>query len=56
MGIINNDLMHYLDMWNLDGKPCLLVVKNGNITGTIIGHANGIFSTVYNYFNNLFIN
>ena len=29
-GIISDELMHSLDMWNLDDEPCLLVVKNGN--------------------------
>ncbi|KAF8799280.1 hypothetical protein BYT27DRAFT_7221909 [Phlegmacium glaucopus] len=57
MGIITNDLMCDPDMWDLDGEPCLLVVKNGNATGTTIGRANGIFSIVRDYhFNDMSIN
>ena len=38
------------DMWDVDGEPCLLVVKNGNASGTTIGRANGVFSVVRHYF------
>jgi hypothetical protein len=51
MGTISDDLMRHPDMWDLDGKPCLMVIKHGNATGTTIGHANGVFSIVRNYFN-----
>lgn len=34
------------DMWDMDGEPCLLVVKNGSATGTTLGRANGVFSIV----------
>jgi hypothetical protein len=56
MGTITDDLMHNPDMWDSDGEPCLLVVKNGNATGTTIGRANGIFSIVRDYFNDMSIN
>jgi hypothetical protein len=44
------------DMWDSDGEPCLLVVKNGNATNTTIGRANGIFSIVRDYFQDMAIN
>ncbi|ETW86640.1 hypothetical protein HETIRDRAFT_447336 [Heterobasidion irregulare TC 32-1] len=50
-GAIGDDLMRHPDMWNLDGEPCLLVVKNGNAAGATIGRANGVFSIVRDYFN-----
>ena len=50
MGTITEDLMRKPDMWDSDGNPCLLVVKNGNATGTTIGRANGVFSIVRDYF------
>jgi len=56
MRIISDDLMHHPDMWDSDGELCLLVVKNGNATGTTIGRANGIFSIVRDYFNDPSIN
>jgi hypothetical protein len=31
------------DMWDLEGKPCLLVAKRVSATGIIVGRANGIF-------------
>ena len=56
MGTITDDLMRNPDMWDEDGKPCLLVVKRGSATGTTIGRANGPFSIVRNYFNDMSIN
>lgn len=55
MGIITDDLMRTPDMWDVDGEPCLLVVKSGNATNTTIGRANGIFSIVRDYFQDLSI-
>ena len=43
-------------MWDLDGEPCLLVVKSGNATDTTIGRANGVFSIVRDYFQDMSIN
>jgi len=40
------------DMWDPNGKPCL-VVKSGNATGTTIGRANGVFSIIRDYFNGM---
>ena len=56
MGTITDDLMRNPDMWDSSGEPCLLVVKSGNATGTTIGRANGIFSIVRDYFNDMSIN
>jgi hypothetical protein len=53
---ITDELMHNPDMWDLDGEPCLLVVKTGNATRTTIGRANGIFSIVRDYFNDISFN
>ncbi|EIW75088.1 hypothetical protein CONPUDRAFT_66084, partial [Coniophora puteana RWD-64-598 SS2] len=53
VGIITNELMRNPDMWDSDGEPCLLVVKNGNATGTTLGRANGVFSIVRDYFNDM---
>jgi hypothetical protein len=53
---ISNELMRNPDMWDKDGEPCLLVVKNGNATGTTIGRANGVFSVVRDYFHDMSIN
>ena len=55
-GIITDNLMRAPDMWDLDGEPCLLVTKRGNATGTTLGRANGIFSIVRDYFNDMSIN
>ena len=52
MGIITDDLMRNPNLWDPDGEPCLLVVKNGNAPGTTIGSANGVFSIVRGYFSN----
>ncbi|TFK55382.1 hypothetical protein OE88DRAFT_1709888 [Heliocybe sulcata] len=49
-GSISDGVMRAPDMWDLDGNPCLLVVKNGSATGTTIGRANGVFSIVRDYF------
>jgi hypothetical protein len=56
MGTITDDLMRKPDMWDSNGEPCLLVVKNGNATGTTIGRANGVFSIVRDYFNDMSVN
>ncbi|KAF9229800.1 hypothetical protein BS17DRAFT_799244 [Gyrodon lividus] len=56
MGIISDDWMRHPDMWDLDGELCLLVFKNDNATGTTIGHANGVFSIVRDYFNDVTVN
>jgi hypothetical protein len=48
--------MHNPDMWDSDGEPRLLVIKSGNATGTTIGRANGIFSIVRDYSNDMSIN
>ena len=56
MGTITDDLTRNPDMWDSSGEPCLLVVKSGNATGTTIGCANGIFSIVRDYFNDMSIN
>jgi len=56
MGIITEDLMRHPDMWDLESELCLLVVKNGNATGTTIGRANGVFSIVRDYFNDMSVN
>ncbi|KAI6008150.1 hypothetical protein F5J12DRAFT_767781 [Pisolithus orientalis] len=48
-GTITDELMRAPDMWDADGKPCLLVVKNGNATGITIGRATGVFSIVREY-------
>ena len=56
MGTITGDLMHNPDTWDSNGEPCLLFVKNGNATGTTTGRANGIFSIVRDYFNDMSIN
>ena len=55
IGTITDDLMRNPDMWDSDGEPCLLVVKNGNATGTTIGRANGVFSIVRDYSNDMSI-
>lgn len=39
-------------MRDADGEPCLIVIKNGCTTGTIIGRATGIKSFVRQYFLN----
>ena len=44
------------DMWDLDGEPCSLVIKSGNATNTTIGRANGVFSIVRDYFQDMSIN
>ncbi len=55
-GTITDDLMRTPDMWDSDGEPCLLVVKSGNATNTTIGRANGVFSIVRDYFQDMAIN
>ena len=56
VGTITDELMRTPDMWDSDGKPCLLVVKNGNATGTTLGRANGVFSVVRDYFTDMSVN
>ena len=56
MGTITGDLMRNPDTWDSNGEPCLLFVENGNATGTTIGRANGIFSIVRDYFNDMSVN
>ncbi|KAH8914289.1 hypothetical protein BT69DRAFT_1105728 [Atractiella rhizophila] len=56
VGTITDELMVWPDMWDCDGEPCLLVVKNANATGTTLGRANGVFSIVRDYFNDMSIN
>lgn len=55
MGTISDIVMRKPDMWDSDGEPCLLLVKNGNATGTTIGRATGIRSVVrkYEYFKDM---
>ncbi|KAK0491980.1 hypothetical protein EDD18DRAFT_1311037 [Armillaria luteobubalina] len=55
VGTITDDLMRTPDMWDLDGERCLLVVKCGNATNTTIGRANGVFSIVRDYFQDMSI-
>ncbi|KAG7439988.1 uncharacterized protein BT62DRAFT_924364 [Guyanagaster necrorhizus] len=50
MGIIPDNALRTPNMWDSDGEPCLLVIKNGNATNTTIGRANGVFSIVREYF------
>ncbi|KAI9439642.1 hypothetical protein H4582DRAFT_2119419 [Lactarius indigo] len=54
-GTITDGLMCTPDMWDLDGEPCLLVIKSGNTTNTTIGRANGVFSIVRDYFQDMSI-
>ena len=56
VGTITDELMRNPDMWDGDGEPCLLVVKGGNVTETIIGRANGVFSIFCDYFNDMSVN
>ncbi|KAI0029419.1 hypothetical protein K488DRAFT_72980 [Vararia minispora EC-137] len=56
MDTITDELMCSPDMWDSDGEPCLLVVKSGNATDTTLGRANGVFSIVRDYFNDMSIN
>ena len=56
MGTITDELMRHPDMWDSNGDLCLLVIKSGNATGTTIDHANGVFSIVRDYFNDMSIN
>ncbi|KZT19676.1 hypothetical protein NEOLEDRAFT_1232745, partial [Neolentinus lepideus HHB14362 ss-1] len=45
-GMISRELMRRPDMLDHDNEPCLIVIKNGNATGVIIGRATGLFSFV----------
>src|SRR5579863_7991106 len=54
-GIVSDELMRNPDMFDDDGEPCPLVVKNGNATGITIGRANGVFSIVRNHFQDMSI-
>jgi hypothetical protein len=40
----------------MDSELCLLVVKSGGATDTTIGHANGVFSIVREYFTDMSVN
>ncbi len=55
VGILTDDLMCTPDNLDSDGEPCLLVVKNGNATGTTLGRANGVFSIVRDYYHDMSI-
>ncbi|KAF9007706.1 hypothetical protein BDZ89DRAFT_997164 [Hymenopellis radicata] len=55
VGTVTDDLMRDPDMWDSDGKPCLLVIKSGNATGLTIGRANGVFSIVRDYYHDMSI-
>ncbi|TFY55342.1 hypothetical protein EVG20_g9355 [Dentipellis fragilis] len=48
-GTVSNDLMRNPDMCDLEGGPCMLVVKSGNASGVTIGRANGVLSIVRDY-------
>jgi hypothetical protein len=56
IGTITDELMRNPDMWDLDGEPCLLVVKSGNPINTTLGRANGVFSIVRDYFYDMSVN
>ena len=47
---ITDQQMRHPDMFDVNHKPCLLVVKSDNTTGTTIGCANGVFSIVREYY------
>jgi hypothetical protein len=49
-GVITEDELRRPQMYDVDGKPCLTVIKNGCTTGTTIGRATGIKSFVREYF------
>ena len=44
---MSDNLMRKPDMWNSEGEQCLLVVKNGNTSGTTLGRANGTLSFIH---------
>ncbi|CAL1705516.1 unnamed protein product, partial [Somion occarium] len=50
--IIPENFLHHPDMLDIDGEPCLLVIKRGLTTKTTIGRATGIFSYIREYFPN----
>ncbi|KAF8588036.1 hypothetical protein K439DRAFT_1613794 [Ramaria rubella] len=50
--LIQEDHMHNPDVLDINGEPCLFVIKNGNTTGVTIGRATGIFSFVRQYLDN----
>ncbi|KAF8879528.1 hypothetical protein CPB84DRAFT_292048 [Gymnopilus junonius] len=54
-GPLPPSLMHAPDTLDSADSPCLLVVKNGTATGTTLGRANGPFSIVRDYFNDMSI-
>ncbi|KAF9649940.1 hypothetical protein BDM02DRAFT_3128052 [Thelephora ganbajun] len=56
IGTITDELMRTPDMWDSDGELCLLVVKSGSATDTTLGRANGVFSIVRDYFNDMSVN
>jgi hypothetical protein len=56
IGTISDELMRTPDLRDSDGDPCLLVVKSGSATDTTLGHANGVFSVVRDYFTDMSVN
>ncbi|KAF9460413.1 hypothetical protein BDZ94DRAFT_1377389 [Collybia nuda] len=51
-GILSEDVMHSPDTFDRNDEPCLVVVRNGNATGTTIGRPTGVFSYVREYYTN----
>ena len=45
-GIVPDDEFDHPQMFDLDNKPCVLLIKNGHATDTTIGRCNGIKSFV----------
>ena len=45
-GIVPDDEFGHPQMFDLDNKSCVLLIKNGNATDTTIGRCNGIKSFV----------
>ncbi|KAI0001528.1 hypothetical protein BJV74DRAFT_944493 [Russula compacta] len=52
LGSYLEDEMHHPQTLDVDGEPCLNVIKNGCTTGVTIGRANGVKSFVREYFPN----
>src|SRR5262245_41764381 len=53
--VMSDDLMRAPDMRDVNNDRCLFVCKRGNGTGTTLGRANGLFSIVRVYFNDMSI-
>ncbi|KAH9007911.1 hypothetical protein EDB85DRAFT_1884161 [Lactarius pseudohatsudake] len=49
-GVIPEDELCSPKMCDINGEPCLIVIKNGHTSGTTIGHATGIKSIVRKHF------